>query len=224
MEADNNAFDRQMINRQIENIFKEHGIEFPTGEELIFTIDPYEGKISVSGENTALAEQVEKALNYGQSSRELYNNGNSLYNHIFLCIKDYDNSQYDNDLYAKRGAHRNVRLFTGVDLRQCTKTADDYITAGGRSVKQMISDYFGRTLDSTNTAYKDDFVRGEVANMMRYDFSDGQDLHLQIRYTDTGLHDIGQENGYGTGQTGWIYNMVQEMEERNQKPIYLAFL
>jgi len=50
------------------------------------------------------------------------------------------------------------------------------------------------------------------------------DLHLKIRYTDTGLHDIGQERNYGTGQTGWIYDMVKEMEERDQKPIYLAFL
>lgn len=178
----------------------------------------------MSGENAALAGQVEKALNAGQTADDLYNNGNSLYSHIGLCIKDYDNPQYDNDLYAKRWAHHDVRLFTGVDLRQCTKTADDYITADGRSVKQMISDYYGRTLDSTNTAYKDDFVRGAVANMMRYDFSDGQDLYFQIRYTDTGLHDIGQENGYGTGQTDWIKEMAREQAERTGKQTFLAFV
>jgi len=209
-----------MVNRQIENIFKEHGIEFPAGEELIFTIDPYEGRISVSGENTKLAEQVEKALNYGQSSSDLYNNGNSLYNHIFFCVKDYDNPQFDSMLNFKRDVHRNIRKWLNIDLRQCKKTDNDYITADGKSVKQMLFDY----IEDNDWDYKEEFKKNEAANLIRFDFSDGQDLHLQIRYTDTGLHDIGQENGYGTGQTGWIYDMVKEQEERDQKPIYLAFL
>jgi len=211
---DKNAYDRQMTNRQIENIFGENNIDIPSGEELTFTVDPYDYRITVSGtSDNALREKIESVLNQGD-------NGKGLYTHIHYSAKNHNSSQIDNSVEGKRMVFGRVLSWTGADLRECTRVGNDFVTADGKSVKAMLRSY----IESTEWDYKEDRIAHYSNQMMQYDYNDGHDQVLSIKYTNTGLHDIGQDVGYGTGQTDWVYDVQAEMEEKLGKKVLTTFL
>lgn len=62
---------REQINRSIQDIFAENGIEVPASFRL--TVDPSDYSIHVSGlEDKELAETIEQALNQGSNGKNLY--------------------------------------------------------------------------------------------------------------------------------------------------------
>lgn len=208
------AFNRQMTNRQIENIFAEHGIEVPQDTDLYFTVDPYDYIITVSGtDDEALKAQIEEALNKDD-------NGKSLYEHIYLCSKDNDSAQVNLTAQAKRFVFRLIRKWTGADLRECTRAENDFITPDGKSVTELLHNY----VDTHEPDYREELKAMRTERMLKYDYNDGNDQVLSIRYTSTGLHDIGQENGYGTGKTGWILELKDKIEAERGKKTFTVFV
>jgi hypothetical protein len=68
------AYNRTMVMKQINNIFKREGIKDLIGNKnLMFTIDPFSYKLGVSGtEDTTLINKIEEALNKDRNSIELF--------------------------------------------------------------------------------------------------------------------------------------------------------
>ena len=139
---DQNAFNRQMVNRQIGNILSEKGISVGEGEEYTFTVDAYSNRITVSGADADKGRAIEDALNSSE-------NGKNLYEHIKLCSqgeKDLSgehekNEQLSNGGLTLRCASELMREKLGVNLSQVTRQGDDYVTEDGQSVKELFAKY-----------------------------------------------------------------------------------
>ena len=107
-----------------------------------------------------------------------------------------------------------------MDLRECTKAEDDYITSDGKSVKELLDNVIDTNSDGCSAGLSEEdknnfkkVQRSYVDSVLQYDFNDGNDQVLSISYnSSTGLHDIGQTHGYGTGDTAWIDELVQTQE------------
>ena len=73
---------REQINRSIQDIFAESGIDVPADASFQLTVDPSDYSIHVTGlEDEELAQSIEQALNRGD-------NGKNLYDHLKLTTPD----------------------------------------------------------------------------------------------------------------------------------------
>lgn len=209
---DEKAYNRQMINNQISNILDENGIKLD--DEITFEIEPYDYKISAYGTDKETRLKIEEVLNKGE-------NGVNLYTHIYYCSNEQNSTQLSDEGQLKRYVQNFVEEKTGYDLRECTKTDDDFITKDGKSIKQLLHD----NVDNDKTEiYKDEAKKacdGYINQVMKYDYNDGVDQKLRISYNSkTGLQDIMQDKGYGIGKTDWIKDVANSFE----KTAYTTFL
>lgn len=221
LNADELAYNRQMINSQISNILAKKDIRLSDEDNYSFSVDPYEYRIKVSGGSDEMNQKIEAALNGDTDSEELYDtNGFNLYTHIYNCTLYTQSEQTSKETQLKRHVQNFVLEKTGVDLRECTKAEDDYITSDGKSVKELLDNVIDTNSDGCSAGLSEEdkknfkkVQRSYVDSVLQYDFNDGNDQVLSISYnSSTGLHDIGQTHGYGTGDTAWIDDLVQTQE------------
>lgn len=230
-DEDENAYNRQMINRQLSNILEKNGITLSEEDNFTFQIDPYDYKIRVSGGSEETNARLESALNC--ESDNLYDaNGFNLYNHIYKCALNTQSSQISNEGQIKRYVQNLVMEKTGVDLRECSRTDDDYLTKDGTSVKELLHEVIDNNTDGTSgwmSAQNQDSFKGlydsYINQVHQYRFDDGQTQNLSISFNvKTGLHDIGQTHGFGTGDTDWIYDLATQSEAKTKKTSVRTFL
>ena len=221
---DQNAFNRQMVNRQIGNILSEKGISVSEAEEYTFTVDAYTNRITVSGADAEKGRAIADALNSGE-------NGKNLYEHIKLCSQwerdlsgEYEkNEQLSDGGKALRYASELMREKLGFNLSQVTQQGNDYITEDGQSVKELFAKYAqehptsGFTVQAETELYHS-YINRALAQ------KDVPQMDLSIRYDANGLHDIGQKHSYGTGDTAWIDDYVQELAKKTGKTVLTAFI
>ena len=221
---DQNAFNRQMVNRQIGNILSENGISVNEGEEYTFTVDAYTNRITVSGANADNCYAIEDALNSGE-------NGKNLYEHIKLCSQwekdlsgEYEkNEQLSDGGLALRYASELMREKLGINLSQVTRQDDDYVTEDGQSVKELFTKYAQEHPTSGFTVKTEtDLYHSYIDRALAQEAASKMDL--SIRYDANGLHDIGQQHSYGTGDTAWIDEYVQELAKETGKTVLTTFI
>lgn len=123
------AFNRQMVNAQIGNIFQENGIELREGEQCVFSVDPYSYRISVSGVEEEMRLRMENALNVGE-------NGKNLFFHINHCaVQDGANSrQVTEDGSLKHQVYQDVLQYTGLELNALEERDGSYYTKEGKDI------------------------------------------------------------------------------------------
>lgn len=219
-DPEEDAFNRQMINRQIENILSDAGVCINEGENLTFSIDPYSYEISVNG-NVAeeKRKQIEDALNQGE-------NGWNLYTHVYFCAKDGMNStQISQEGQLKRHMNDLFYEFYGIKLCECKKQGDDFITPDGRSVRDMIGTRnTTRNQGSGMYAVDTNGLKHHYLDLMQpYSYDTGDTQTLEIAYTSTGLHDLHQDYSLGNGDVDWIERKRTELEQELGREIYALF-
>ena len=219
-DPEEDAFNRQMINRQIENILSDAGVCINEGENLTFSIDPYSYEISVNG-NVAeeKRKQIEDALNQGE-------NGWNLYTHVYFCAKDRMNStQISQEGQLKRHMNDLFYEFYGIKLCECKKQGDDFITPDGRSVRDMIGTRnTTRNQGSGMYAVDTNGLKHHYLDLMQpYSYDTGDTQTLEIAYTSTGLHDLHQDYSLGNGDVDWIERKRTELEQELGREIYALF-
>lgn len=219
-DPEEDSFNRQMVNRQIENILSEAGVSVNEGENLTFSIDPYSYEISVKGNITEeKRSQIESALNQGE-------NGFNLYTHVYFCAKDEMNStQVSQEGQLKRHMNDFFYEMYRVRLCECEKKGDDFITPDGRSVRDMIGARSTRSTQRNGFSGVDEnSLKHHYLDLLQpYSYDSGETQTLEIAYTSTGLHDLHQDWGFGNGETDWIEERRTEQEQRSGKVIYALF-
>jgi len=167
---------------------------------------------------------IEDALNSGE-------NGKNLYEHIKLCSqweKDLSgehekNEQLSNGGLALRYASELMREKLGVNLSQVTRQGDDYVTEDGQSVKELFAKYAQEHPTSGFTVQAEtDLYHSYIDRALAQEAAPKMDL--SIRYDTNGLHDIGQQHSYGTGDTAWIDEYVQELAKETGKTVLTTFI
>ena len=216
---DKNSFDRQMINRQIGNILSESGISISDNEEYTFTVDAYTNRITVDGSDKGKAAEIENVLNKGQ-------NGKNLYDHIRLCGTWENNSQIFKEGQTLRYSNELVKELIGVNLAECTQNGNDFITPDNRSVKEMLHKYAkANPTDGFTVESHTKLLHSYIDHASEFSYSDrSTKMDLSIKFNSTGLHDIGQKNSYGNGDTGWINDYVNDLSVSSGKKVLTTFI
>ena len=219
-DPEEDAFNRQMINRQIENILSDAGICISEEENLTFSVDPYSYEISVTGNvGEEKRKQIEDALNQGE-------NGWNLYTHIYFSAKDEMNStQITGEGQLKRHMNDLFYEFYGIKLCECEKQGDDFITPDGRSVRDMIGARNTASIHGSGMyAVDTNSLKHHYLDLLQpYSYDTGDTQTLEIAYTSTGLHDLHQDYSLGNGDTEWIERKRTELEQELGREIYALF-
>ena len=219
-DLEEDSFNRQMINRQIENILSDAGICISEEENLTFSVDPYSYEISVTGNvGEEKRKQIEDALNQGE-------NGWNLYTHIYFSAKDEMNStQITQEGQLKRHMNDLFYEFYGIKLCECEKQGDDFITPDGRSVRDMIGARNTASIHGSGMyAVDTNSLKHHYLDLLQpYSYDTGDTQTLEIAYTSTGLHDLHQDYSLGNGDTDWIERKRTELEQESGRDIYALF-
>ncbi|SKA69698.1 protein of unknown function [Succinivibrio dextrinosolvens DSM 3072] len=225
-DAEKNAFNRKMVNNQINNILKENGIELDSDFTCDFVIDPDNYRITVEKcDNQDLKEKIEQALNDGDENKDFVDrNGRNLYNHIYLSGKDYKNSQITHDGQLKRYVNDLVQEKTGINLKDCKNVGDDFITNDGQSVKEL----FLKQVEDEETTPENIRTFKELRSfyltqVKDFDFTDDNKQVLRITYSNKGLHDIGQSQDFG-GDLSFIREMEEEASKKDSRRSFTCFI
>lgn len=189
-DSEKQSYNRKMVSTQIQNILTNSGINLSllNSSKLIFTIDPFNYMLKVSGvEDDSLAQQIESALNSGNNAKQL-----------FYHILNSNSDNISRDVITKYRALKDFQNVTGLDLRDYSVTDDGFVNADGENALDIYKEY----LKSTNavpsefkgTAYS--YFAEQLQKLSRMNFSEIQDLNLEIGYGQNGLYDISDENIY----------------------------
>jgi hypothetical protein len=178
------SYNRQMVNTQIWNIFKNNGIDMSAlkNRGLIFTIDPFNYILKVSGtEDESISEKMEAALNSGNNARQL-----------FYHILNSSSSSISQDVLTKYQALKDFQNVTELDLRDFFSTEEGFVNSDG--VKAL--DIYKESLKSSDTIpseFKSDaysYFSALLQKLSETDFSEIPDLNLTIGFDSNGLYDI----------------------------------
>lgn len=225
-DAEKNAFNRKMVNNQINNILKDHNIDLDGDFTCDFVIDPDDYKIKVEKcSDQDLKDRIEQALNKGDSEKIFYErNGVNLYNHIYISGKDYNNTQITHDGQLKRYVNDLIQEKIGINLKNCQKVGNDFITDQGESVREMFLKQTEVEEKSSGLAETFKKLRAHYLDQVSgFDFTDDNKQVLRITYCNKGLHDIGQSQDFG-GELSFIREMEEEANKKDPRRSFTCFI
>lgn len=189
------AFEREQVNKQIGDLFKEAGISISTGTNLTFTVNPNDFSVSVSGsKDELLLRQIEQLFNTEQ-------NGQELYRHIFKSL-DVKSSQRSEAAERKYSLISTLRT-TGYDVSKLERKDGKFLTPDGQDVFEL---YLNKMRANP---YEKNYVAAAASHygptyyeLAKNGFDSLPDLMLSINYVDGKLQDVGQQHNYS--ETGWL--------------------
>jgi hypothetical protein len=201
------AFQRDQVNRQIQDLLAQHNIIIPNDMNLTFTINPNDFYVNVTGsKNMQLMQQVEQLLNDKT-------NGKELFYHIFQS-NNSKSEQMMPDALRKHRLASTLRSETGYNLHDLERKNGKFLTPDGQDVFQL---YLNRMRQDP---YNRNFVNDVAAlygptyyELAKNGFDSMPDLVLSINYTNNQLQDIGQTENYS--DTGWLTAL--EASVKNEK-------
>ncbi|ENQ3077360.1 DUF4885 family protein [Bacillus cereus] len=203
------AFQREQVNRQIQNLFIQKNIDIPDDENLTFSVDPNNFQVTVKGsKNIQLLQQIEKVLNDK-------NNGEELFSHIFQS-SDFKSEQMKPEAIRKYGLISILRSGTGYNLHDLERKDGKFLTPDGQDVFEL---YLNRMRQNP---YERNYVSLAASVYgSRYDklaengFDAMPDLILSINYSNNKLQDIGQKENYS--DLYWLADLEKSVEVENKK-------
>ncbi len=197
--AERKAFNRQNVNDQLKQLLEKYQISIPDNMKLMFTIDPNDYKLTVSGtDDMEFVRMLEAALNTDNNSKELFM-------HI-IQSRSHDSAQFTPEKYDKYNLVRVIKNATGYDLKKLKVSDGKFITEDGTDIFEIYkkalrkNPYMSQEDYGVATAY----YGSQLYALAKNGFDSIPDLFLAIGYENGSLQDIGQKESYGTGKTDWI--------------------
>lgn len=184
------AFNTQMVNAQIDNIFKESGIELGEGDDCTFSVDPYSYYISVSGVGEEMKQRMESALNVGE-------NGKNLYFHIIHCATgDGVNSRQLTEAgMLKHRAYQKVLEYTGLELETLEERNGTYYTKEGKDICNLVCEAINasKEVPVSQKPFRQDYACELIHELAKKGRDTIRDMVLRIGYSEDGLMEKDQD-------------------------------
>lgn len=188
--------ERCSINEQLFTLLGVSGIELSRNDNIKLTIDPYSFNIEINGNiSNDKIRILEELLNRN-------NSGKNLWTHVWNCMHDSSN-----EIINIQGNTKKQQQFalwhefyntTGYDIRKVKLVDKKYVMPDGTDILEIFR-------EKTNSAVFDLFST-RFHELVENEWNYADDLELEIGFDSTGLYDIGQTNGFGIKQSGWITN------------------
>lgn len=186
---------RSVINQQISNLLTSNGIYLSQDIDLIFSIDPYTYKLTVSGnadeETISLLEQL---LNEGDNAKNLWT-------HAWYCMHDSENeivnSQANTTKARQNSLWKAIYKATGYDVRNARYENGTFLMEDGTDLLALYK-------ETAENSVGYELYSERLLEYAKNGWNEENDLVIEIGFNSTGLYDIGQTNGYGITQSTWI--------------------
>lgn len=203
------AFQRDQVNRQIQDLFSKNNITIPNDENLTFSINPNDFQVTVTGSKSIqLLQEIEKVLNDKT-------NGQELFLHIFQS-SDSKSEQMTLEARRKYGLISTLRLETGYNLHDLEHKDEKFLTPDGQDVFEL---YLNRMRQNP---YTRNYVNDALATygptyqeLTKSGFDTIPDLILSINYSNSKLQDIGQKENYSV--LHWLADLERSIKIENIK-------
>jgi len=199
-------FRREKINEQFAQLLEKNNITIPADTKLSFTVDPYSSKVTVSGtDDTKLINSIEAVMDE--------ENGSELFAHI-KQTKWETNSQYTSEKINKYNAFTSIKEDTGYKLNELEIVDGKFVTEDGTDIITLFAEgIYARTdiYENKEPVIIEGMSR-RLSDLIEADFNTVPDLVLTIDFENGSFHDVGQSKGFGTGETGWIFNKAESLQ------------
>ncbi|MCL2222518.1 MAG: DUF4885 domain-containing protein [Oscillospiraceae bacterium] len=185
---------RNNITQQIRDLFSSNGVLIPENTRLRFIID-LDYNLRVEGtDDEDLIRQIEELLNRNDNSRQLFM-------HI-ASTRTFNPTQSRDDSYWAWQVGVAIRDYTGLSLWNDLEFADGrFLTEDGTNILDILAE---KDMNPHVMAW----IIDELASIAaRGGLGESPDFSLSIDFENGNLFCVGQENGFGPGQTGWIDNL-----------------
>ncbi len=189
IDRDRIQWERSVVNKQIDNILKESGIDGGfLSNSYKLTVDPYSYYISVEGAADDVRIKMEDALNKGE-------NGKKLYQHIRKsAIQDGCNSkQISKDGYLKYQAASRVKEYGGIILGNITERDGSYYSDEGVDIVKAVDKGIEQKENKENQSALKSWVHNLIHDVAKIGWNNLPDMPLSIMLSKSGLSDIGQD-------------------------------
>lgn len=182
------SFKRQIVDKQISNIFTKNGIKAES-ENVTFSVDSYSYYISVEGASSdEMKTRMEQALNIGNNGKMLWLHINSSSN-----IQGVNSTQVSQDKLMKHRAYHLVNEYTGLDIRTLREANGTYYS--GDTDVLSLTDKSIEDSPSVPEDYKNavkDWIRETVQSVSLRGWNNVGDMNLAVCWSDGGLKDLFQ--------------------------------
>ncbi|MEH6888546.1 DUF4885 family protein [Bacillus sp. JJ864] len=203
------AFQRDQVNRWIQNLLAQNNITISNDENLAFSVDSNDFQVIVKGsKNIRLLQQIERILNNKI-------NGKKLFLHIFQS-SNLNSEQMTLEARRKYGLISTLRAGTGYNLRDLERKDGKFLTPDGQDVLEL---YLNRMRQNP---YTRNYVNDATATygptyyeLAKNDFDAMPDLILSINYSNNKLQDIGQKENYS--DLHWFADLERSVKAENKK-------
>ena len=207
--AQEQAFNRDAVNSQFQNLLNKYSIDIPKDTNLTFTIDPYDYKVSVSGsDDKNLTSLIEDVINTADNSK-------ALFNHIYKSTLEHTNSQISKEKSEKKSVFHEIKNKTGYDLRDLQNVDGKFLTEDGTDILDLYKEGVLKSKDIPEE-YKGlifDSYSSKLSELAKKGFENSPDLVLWIDYKNGSFYDIGQSENLGVGQRDWITTLKASRSE-----------
>mgnify|MGYP003291192121 CR=1 FL=1 len=183
----NAGFNRQMLAKQIGNVFSNNGISSSLmgGKSFQFSVNGFTGQLSVSllngdsdsEENVSLLEQMTSALNSNNNSKNLF------YNLLYNSSKQ---GKIANDQLSKWKVYSEFKNITGQDIRSFKQKENGFVNEKGESASDIYREAL-KTSKKVPAEFKGaafDYFSELEKDAMKYDMSKVADLTLSLEYSN----------------------------------------
>lgn len=174
------VYNRKMVNTQISNILSLNGIDVSLLDGMIFSMDSFDHKLTVTGVEEHTARLIERLLNCDGNNDEL-----------FYHVLQSSRSRINEDVMAKYRAVQNFKEITGEDLRNYHQMKDGFVDEQGRNAldvyKEALKNSTKVPAEFKGTAWE--FFKGNLQVLMSKNFAGIADLNLQIGFSGGILQD-----------------------------------
>ncbi len=194
--------ERRIINSQLQEMWRKNSIFFQEGEEYVFTIHPYDYRLTVEG-----GEQKD-TLGVLLNKEEIPRN---LYQHILSCVKGH-RGQWSEEGEGKYRLFWEVKFNTGYDLRELTREEGRFYTETGTDIMELYM--HSPKIPSVYRTKASSIYKPYLVRLGKYGLDSVEDMNLSITYKDGFLYDIDEEYGYGPGQKLWGGQKIIERDEK----------
>ncbi|MEI4791567.1 DUF4885 family protein [Bacillus sp. FJAT-53060] len=176
---------RQKVNEQLQALFSTNGLTIPKNANLIFTIDPNNFKLVVSGsKDESLVKQIEDILNTNNNTRELFF-------HIMKSRSD-DSTQFTADTLAKFHLVNQIKTVTGYNLNDLSIVNGQFITDNGTNIFDIYKEELLKNpYTAENARIAASHYGAQLFDLAKNGFDSIPDLVLSIGYQNGALYDIG---------------------------------
>ncbi len=193
-DSEKKSYNRQCVNKQINNIFTNNGISqasFVNGS-FTFIINPYTYQLTVEGNaDKSIMSQMATLLNENGNSKELF----------FHILNSIGSTNIDKNVLTKYMAASTLREYTNLDIRDFIQTKDGLIDRDGNNIldvfKKSVKESSKIPSEFKGVAYN--VFEEYIKQITKEDVNSIEDLYLSIGFENGQLKDMSNSNIMRTG-------------------------